>query len=57
MSPRLAIVRPVEPVEPRSYADYLRAKGIEPLPSPHTVKHPGDIVMTGTGSYTVGEGR
>lgn len=38
----------------RSYATFLRGKGIQPLAPPHTDKRPGDLVMTGTGFYRVG---
>lgn len=32
-----------------TYQDYLRNKGLKPLPPPHTAKRPGDLILTGSG--------
>jgi hypothetical protein len=38
---------------PVSYEEYLRAKGLEPLPSPHTQKNPGDVIIGAKGMIVV----
>lgn len=33
--------------QPKSYSDYLRSRGIHPLPPPYTEKKEGDLVLKG----------
>jgi hypothetical protein len=38
---------------PVSYAEFLRAKGMYPLPCPHTHKNPGDVIIGAKGMIVV----
>lgn len=39
--------------EPASYSAFLRAKGLEPLPCPHTRKKPGEVIVDRKGLIQV----
>ena len=39
--------------QPVSYSEFLRAKGLDPLPSPHTQKSPGDVIIGSKGVIVV----